>query len=275
MSARARLAVVGAATALALTAAPGTASADVVFDPVDARDLAETLAEASRAQGVCYGWNVAIDDQWAGVDTGVSAGSNFGAGLDVNEAPGAAGCQTTVEFNASILYTSESSESEDSASYEVVSAPRGPTTEDLDDLEIVDEDGLIGDDVDVVVSKAVSALPQLAADAGAARPIQATRAPVAEAGDSRLTDSPGSDFWRRAGNFLLWGSLLLLAGIAFAIYAVRSSKRRGPRLRSMPAPIGPPAEQIPPERSYEQYPPPDQPPPPQDPPTDPPPDPQR
>lgn len=248
-----RAAVVGAGAALVLLAAPGTASADVVFDPADATDLAQTLAEASKAQGVCYGWHVTIDDQYAGVDTGSSVGSNFGAGRDVNEAPGATRCATTVEFNASITYTSEASESEDSASYSVDSAPRGPTTDDLNDLGVVDEDGLVGDNVDVVVNKAVAALPQLASDVGVARPLQATPEPVADAGSSHLTDDPGSDFWRRSGNFLLWGSLLLLAGIVFAVYALRSARRERER-RRRPVPLGPPAEHIQPDRSGETHP---------------------
>jgi hypothetical protein len=258
---RLRAAVVCAGAALAFLAAPGTASADVIFDPADAQDLAQILAEATQAQGVCYGWNVSVDDQYAGVETGSSVGSNFGAGQSVHDAPGAGRCKTTVEFDASITYTSDSSESEDSASYSVNSAPRGPTTDDLNDLGVIDEDGLVGDNPDIEVNKAVSALPQLASDVGVAKPVQATPEPVADAGNSRLTDDPGSDFWRGAGNYLLWGSLLLLAGIVFAIYAIRSSRRERQRPYRMPAPIGPPAEQIAPDRSYEQYPPPRHPPP--------------
>jgi opacity protein-like surface antigen len=238
-----RAAVVCLGAALALSVAPGTVAADVIFDPADAKDLADTLAEATKAQGVCYGWNVHVDDQYAGVDTGTSVGSNFGPGLDVNDAPGADRCKTTVEFDATITYTSDSSESDDSASYSVNSAPKGPTTDDLNALGIVDENGLVGDNPDIEVNKAVAALPQLASDDGVARPMQATPEPVADAGSSHLTDNPGSDFWRRAGNYLLWGSLLLLAGIVFAIYAIRSSRREQIAQPSSNPPSDPPPDE--------------------------------
>lgn len=263
-----RLAGLAAGVLLALCATPGTASAvDTVFDPADAQELAGTLTEAAQEQGICYGWRVSIDDQWAGVDTGESVGSNFGAGIPVTAPPpGSPRCNTVIEFTSDILYTSESSESEDSASYGVISNPRGPTTEDLDELELVDEEGLIGDNVDTVVYKAVAALPLLAADTGLAKPLVATPAPEAAAGDSRLTDSPGSDFLRGNGNLLLWGGLLLLGGVAFAVYALRNSRRearakaRASEIFRRRTQFGSVPDYPPPNLSPPQYPPPQYPP---------------
>jgi outer membrane biosynthesis protein TonB len=214
---RGRVAAVVAA--LLLLACPATASADVIFDPADAEELAAVLEEAAEGQDVCYGWDVVVDDAVAGRDT--SVGSNFGAGESLDTAGDS--CETKVQFTAFITYTSESSESEDSATFDVVSTPRGPTTDDLNNLDL-GLDGLTGENVDAVVAKAVAALPLLAADAGVADPIEASPAPEAEAADAQLTDSPGSDFWRRNGNFIWWGGGLLLAGIVFAVYVIRSNR---------------------------------------------------
>ena len=216
-----------------MLAAPGVASADVIFDPADADELVATLAEAYDAQGVCYGWSISVDNE--GVPE-QSVGSNLGAGRSVSDG----GCDKSVELQASISWTSESSESEDSASYQVVSTPSGPTTADLDDLDIISEDGLVGDDVDVDVYKAVAALPLLAADAGVASAIEASPAPESEAAGGAPTNSPGSDFWRESGMLLLWGAVLLLAGVVFGWYVIRTSRR--PARRRV---IGPVQEQIP------------------------------
>jgi hypothetical protein len=221
--------------ALALVWAPGVASADVIFDPADADELAATLAEAYEKQGVCYGWSIDVDNE--GVPES-SEGSNLGAGQRLLDSE----CDESVEFQASISWTPESSESEDSASYQVISTGNGPTTGDLDDLEILSEDGLVGDDVDVDVYKAVAALPLLAADAGLAEPMSASPAPEADAADAQATDSPGSDFWRQSGMQILWGSLILLAGVVFGWYAIKSSRREA---RRRARPVGPAAEQIP------------------------------
>jgi hypothetical protein len=228
-----RLGVVAVLALGALAAAPGTAAADVIFDPADADELAATLADANEAQDVCYGWSIDVDNE--GVPQ-TSVGSHLGPGRPVSEA---SSCPATVEFQASIVWTPESSESEDSASYQVVSSPGGPTTDDLDSLEVLSDDGLVSDNVDVDVYKAVAALPLLAADTGLARPMEASPAPPADAGDATPTDSPGSDFWRESGMMLLWGLLILFAAVAFGWYAISSERRARRR------PVGPVAEQLP------------------------------
>jgi len=226
--------------ALVLLCAPGVASADVIFDQADADELAATLAEAYEAQGVCYGWSIDVDNE--GIPQS-SVGSNFGAGQGLADQQ----CDKSVEFQATITWTSESSESEDSASYSVNGVPGGSMTDALDDLDIISEDGLVGDGVDTDVYKAVAALPLLAADAGLAEPIEASPAPESDAGDAAPTDSPGSDFWRESGMLVLWGSVILLAGVVFGWYAIKSSRRPARRT------IGPVAEQIPYEPEPEPY----------------------
>ncbi|MDQ3787653.1 MAG: hypothetical protein M3422_10475, partial [Actinomycetota bacterium] len=111
-------------SALLVLAAPATATADVIFDPADADDLAATLAEATAAQDVCYGWNVQVDDQVSGASE--SVGSDRGAGVPVDESS----CSKYVRLDVFITWTSESSESEDSASFDVVSSPGGPGRSD-------------------------------------------------------------------------------------------------------------------------------------------------
>jgi outer membrane biosynthesis protein TonB len=209
-----------------LFAAPGVASADVIFDPADADELAATLAEATDDQGVCYGWKVNVDN--VGVPE-TSTGSNQGAGTTIDGS-----CAKYVELTAQITYTSESSESEDSASYDLSSSPGGPTRADLDALDL-DWDGLTGEDPDVVIGKAVTALPLLAADKGMAKPIEAAPETGAAPADAQLTDDPGSDWWRESGGAVLWGVGLLLAGGLFAWWVLKTNRvRRRPRPEPVP-----------------------------------------
>jgi hypothetical protein len=241
-----RRALVGLGAAAVLLVAPATASADVIFDQADADELADSLAEAYAAQGVCYGWHVDVDN--VGIME-ASSGSNFGAGTRLQDADEFASCNTTVEFQASIQWTSESSESEDSASYRVESLPSGPTTSDLDSLEIISTDGLEGDNVDAEVYKAVAALPLLAADAGVAQPLEASPAPetAADEAGGQPTNSPGSDFLRQAGGALLFGVVLVVAGGVFAFWTWRSSSARRRAANAPAEPGGGTLEYVPPE----------------------------
>ena len=202
-------------SALLLLAAPAAASADVIFDPADADDLAAALAEATADQDVCYGWNVQVDDPVAGQSE--SVGSDRGAGTAVDTSS----CSKYVILDVFINYTSESSESEDSASYDVTSSPGGPTRSDMNDLDL-DWDGLTGEDPDVVIGNAVSALPLLAADKGMGKGIEAAPATGDAPADASLTDDPGSDWFRNSGGMLLWGLGLLLAGGLFAWWVFRT-----------------------------------------------------
>jgi hypothetical protein len=202
-----------------LLAAPATASADVIFDPADAEDLAAVLAEAHKEQGVCYGWQVTVSDPYSG--TSESVGSNFGAGEPIPSS----NCTKTVRFTADITYTSESSEAEDSASYDVTSNPYGVTRADLDDLGI-DFGGLTGEDPDVAIGNAVTALPLLAADKGLAKPLSAAPATGEAPADAQLTDNPGSDWWRNSGGMVIWALIVLAAGAVFAWFVLWSHRRQ-------------------------------------------------
>jgi hypothetical protein len=224
-----RAPIVLAAAAL-LLAAPGTASADVIFDPADADELANTLAEAYADQNVCYGWHVTVDDVGSTSD---SVGSNFGAGRAVDS--GATSCEATVEFTATITYTSEASESEDSASYDVHSSPPGVTHADLDGLGI-DFDGLTGEDPDVPIGKAVVALPLLAADKGIADPLSAAPNPSTATDDAQLTDDPGSDWWRDRGGMVIWALILMAAGGVLVWLVLKTGRRRRPGVVRSPGP---------------------------------------
>jgi hypothetical protein len=203
-----------------LLAAPAQASADVIFDAADADELASVLAEAYTDQGVCYGWHVSVDN--AGVRQ-ESVGSNFGAGKSADTGS----CKATVEFLASITYTSESSESEDSASYDLHSTPSSLTRDDLDALGL-DFDGLTGDDPGAVVGKAVTALPLLAADKGIATPLSAAPDTATAPADAQLTDDPGSDWWRDRGGMLIWALVLMAASGVLIWWILRVNRRRRP-----------------------------------------------
>lgn len=208
---------------LSLLATPGTATADVIFDPADADELAASLAEAYADQKVCYGWDVTVNDV---ATTDHSVGSNFGAGKSVGDGD----CDKSVEFRATITYTSEASESEDSASFDVSSNPPAISRGDLTALGI-DMDGLTGEDPDVPIGQAVLALPLLAADKGLARPISATPDTATPAADAQLTDDPGSDWWRGQGGTLLWGIGFLLAGGLFVWWILYTNRRSGHSIR--------------------------------------------
>lgn len=223
--------------ALLIGAAPGAgAQTDPVFDPEDAQDLADLLADATAAQGVCYGWIVQIADV-QNRSQARSTGSNFGPGRSVDTGTS---CRYVVQFTADILYARESSDFDDSASWSVTSRPRGPGTAELDQLGLVEEGDLVGEEPDVAVSKAVAALPQLAANAGIAAPLSAAPATSTPPDVGSLSDNPGSDYLRRAGGLLAFGAVLLVGGTAFGLFAVHSSRaRRAPATPVTEAPSGP------------------------------------
>ena len=224
-----RIAPFALAAAL-LLAAPGSASADVIFDPADADELAAVLTEATKTQNVCYGWHVTVND--VGV-VSESFGSDRGAGMRAQIDD----CDSLVEFVADITYTSESSESEDSAThYLVSSASDGPDTADLDALGI-DFGELTGENPDVVIAKAVTALPLLAADAGIAQPIEAAPETGAAPADAQLTDDPGSDWWRANGGTVMWALILLAASGVFAWWVLRSNRKRRRKVRAAAAEV--------------------------------------
>lgn len=206
-------------TTTLLFTTPATASADVIFDPTDAQDLAGQLAEATASQNVCYGWNVSVNDPAAGRDT--SIGSNFGANKPLRTGD----CADFVSFTADITYTDESSESEDSATYNVTSSPGGPTTADLDALDL-DMGALTGEDPGAPIGNAVAALPLLAADAGIAPPITASPDQNTAPTGAQLTNDPGSDWWRNNGITLMCGLGIIATAAIFGWWIMATRDRR-------------------------------------------------
>jgi hypothetical protein len=192
----------------ALAVAPAQAG---VLAPDDAAELAQSLADASEEQGICYGWNVA--NNFDGVpDVGSSAGPAVPeSGLEQN-------CKLGfVELTGSIDYACDSCDDSDSASVSIRSTfANGPTADDLAALGL-DAGDLTGDNDDTTLINMVSALPLLAADRGLAPYLAyepATAVPVAD----RATGKPGSDLLRDSWPLLAFCAFLIVAGPGFYYY---------------------------------------------------------
>ena len=189
------------------------AGAVPVLDSADAAELAQSLAEATEDQDVCYGWKVEVTDYSGGAD-GVDEGSSLGVGPTAIETQ----CERYVIFEADVTYTSSSSESEDYAFFSVHSnVPGAPTGSDLAAAGI-SESGLLGANDDQVVANAALLLPALMAERGLAEPItlEANTQPLPAA--DRATGTPGSDWLRNYGAPLAVAALVLLGGLAWAAW---------------------------------------------------------
>lgn len=206
------LATLVASLAMALGTAP--AGALPILEPADAEELAADLAEATAVQGICYGWLVELRDDGTGL-TSAEYGSSRGVGTRVQDPS----CPRWMVFHANITYTAPSSESEDSASFSVLSNITGaPTEPDLRRIGI-GGDALVGPDDDLAVINATLALPALAAEAGLARPLALEPNPGAIPPADKPTGRPGSDWTRSYGHFLLLSGVLVLGGATWAGWA--------------------------------------------------------
>ncbi|MFI9642737.1 hypothetical protein ACIG87_22200 [Micromonospora sp. NPDC051925] len=184
-------------------------------------DTVPILAQATASQGICYGWR--LEESY---DSAVSVGSNLGDGVPVGED---ARCPRWVEVRARINYTSESSESEDSAYVSVAGSPdlaaadlasvqAGLTRFGLEDDVFIDDPGW-------AVCRAAVALPLLVAEAGVAPPA-ATPPADPDATAAPLPDA-GSDFWRdRWGTLLATAGLLLAAALLLTVGFVQRGRQR-------------------------------------------------
>lgn len=206
-------ALVCAAGLAASSATPAyAASYGRVLEQADAAELSASLKEAQDVQHICYGWYVTVDDQNGGPDLRDSGSSQNGPTLGL-VGDGTDGCDRNVTFRASITWTSESGESEDFASWEVIS--------DLSALSgnpssvRVSTSNLIANPDDEVV-RAVSELPAAAAEAGLApwMPVEVNTEPLAQ-GDG-ITGAPGSDWLRKWGSALLVLGLVLIGALIWA-----------------------------------------------------------
>jgi hypothetical protein len=209
-----RLAALAAAGASAVTVGAPPAGALPIFEAADATELAQSLAEATEDQDVCYGWEVRVDDYSGRTADGVDEGSSLGVGPTAIETQ----CDRWVIFDASIIYTSEASESEDSASFNVRSnIPGAPTSGDLFQAGI-STGGLLGGNDDQVVANAVLLLPALLAEKGLAPPITLEANTQALPSGDRATGTPGSDWLRKYGAAAGVAVLTLAGGLGWAAW---------------------------------------------------------
>lgn len=185
----------------------------LVLAAADATELVQVLADATEVQGICYGWHVEVRDDADG-NGGVDRGSSNGVDT------WATTCERWIQFEADIHYTSEMSEAEDSATFEVTSnIPGAPIRRDLAALGI-DGGRLLGDNDDLAVIEATSALPLLAAEAGVAPPVPLVANTEALPAGDGPTGRPGSDWLRTNAALLGFGVLLVLCGGGWAVLAL-------------------------------------------------------
>lgn len=215
------------AALVVLLAAVPSAHAVPVLAEADATDLAETLAAATAAQDVCYGWAVSVDDQ-SGPESGQDVGSDKGAGVPVDRA-----CPKWVELQGAIQFTCETCESEDSSAIAIESNVEGaPTPSDLEALGFSGAD-LIKDSNDVVLTNMVGALPLVTASNGAAPPVPGPTgadAPQPAAGDVP-TGTPSTPDWLRENWLALTFFLVLaLSGLVWLV-RLRLDDRQARRAR--------------------------------------------
>lgn len=220
------------ASLLALAGAP-VATATPVLDAPDAAELAQSLAEATADQDVCYGWEIVVQD-YSGGSSGPDTGSNFGPDVPLDEARRAE-CPRWAVLTGTIVYTSELSESEDDAAAEVVSNLNpAPTLDDLRELGV--QGSLTADDNDVVLTNMVEGLPLAVAATGQAPYVQFETSdnPAAVAGEP--TGTPGSDVLRQSWPLILICGLAVLGGVIMllGVLVSRLTRRVSPSQPSHP-----------------------------------------
>lgn len=216
---RARL-LPATALLLLLAAAPARAATNPVYDDETAADIQAALDEATAVQGVCYGVRLEVDDNESGTFTGSFA---------VLSAATGAACRGSVVLQASLTYTSDFSEAEDSAFWSVVSdLPNPPTPIDLRRLGLSAGALLDDSNSEQTLLNAALALPALTAEkVPGVVPlvlVEATAAPPAQAAP---TDTPGSDRVRTHLTSLVLLGLLLLGAVVIGLYAVLGRRNLG------------------------------------------------
>lgn len=209
---------VGAFLVVALaTTAPVGAQArpgHALLEEGDAIELANKLADATADQDVCYGWVVSVNDQ----DRGMSF--DQGSSLGPSTPPSTPACAPAVVFVAELLYTSELSESSDSASIRVESTLPGLilTGDDFAPFGVTGR-SLLGDNDDVALVNAVSALPLLVAEAGLAPPVQPEQTTGTIPASDRPTGGGSSDRLRTYGALYFLAAAMILGGLAWFVVA--------------------------------------------------------
>ena len=200
--------------AVAVSGPIGGAEATPILDAAYAEEVAAQLAEATAVQGICYGWQVQIDD-----DDGTYSGTELGSSRGVDLAAEHPSCPRFIVFRADLHYTSESSESSDSALFYVwANVGGGPDDEDLRRVGVSGE-ALLGNKDDLAIANAVLALPALVAEHGLAPPVPAVGTEGTIPAADRATGRPGSDWIRAYGAFVFLSAALLIGGLGWAGWA--------------------------------------------------------
>ncbi|GGS16270.1 hypothetical protein [Actinokineospora fastidiosa] len=168
-------------------------------------DLAARLAEAEKAHGICYGWELSRSTYSTRPEDVVSMGSSRGAGVSARE------CDDWVILQVGVEYTSASSESEDSAAIDVDSSDsltgKHPYSGDLERMGVTRDAAL--NDPAATTGLGVLSLPLLMVEEGAAHALPAT---PADAAQPTPIGRPGSDFVGNHTGALI--ALGIIGGIA-------------------------------------------------------------
>lgn len=197
--------VIVAALLLLFGAIPAHASP--LLDPVDAAELAQSLAEATDEQGVCYGWSINVDGS-------PEVGSNLGPDVPLNNG---GSCEKFAILSGTIDYTCDTCEAEDSGSLSLqTNLPI--TIDELKDLTGVNNLHANNKD-DIGLVNLTEGLPLLVAAKGAAEPViedddAAQTIPVTDKPDdgSAVPDKVRSHW------MLLALAAIMLGGAAYLLY---------------------------------------------------------
>lgn len=232
------------AALLSLALAMPAYAEDPITDDTTKQEIVDSLAEATEVQGVCYGWQLRVEDYDTGQFTGEFTLSD--AGIDT--VPDPARCQKAVVLEAVITYTSSSGEVEDFARWEVANlGVNGPTSMDLERLGLKASALLSDSKSELAFTNAVLSLPGLTSELGGVPPLILPTERATPPTDARATDRPGSDRLRERGGTVLLLVLLILAALAWAVVSFRPPTVRGPAsLQRYPVgPYAPPSQQHP------------------------------
>ena len=196
--------------AVTLSIASGAAAGPVI-DDADAIELANALVEATEEHGICYGWDVSIDDQGTPRS---DVGSNLGPGVSVHDER----CERYIVLTVSLSWTSESSEAEDSATFDVRSnVPGAPRRADLEGIGITSARLLSSDDI--TVYNATLALPALASEAGLGPALELEQNTETIPNGHR-PDGVDSDWLRQYGWVVATFGIFILGGVLWLVYEI-------------------------------------------------------
>lgn len=249
-----RLAVLPAALLGVVVVAGPAAAANPVLDPETDAEVAAALAEARDVQGVCYGYVLDVSDFGTGEFSGTYAASSAGPGRRISSGPACP--EGTVELQASITYTSELSEAEDSSSWSLISTVGGGLTMGEVERASGSTSGELLDDgaSETALLNAVLALPGLVSERTDVPPLTLDPNTEPLPADARATGTPGSDWLRENGLQLALYALLLAGGLAALVASFRRGTGAGappPEQHGQPGQYAQPGQ-------YGQHPPPGQ-----------------